>query len=132
MRKLQRTWDQLLIQSGFEKEVHPPASQSHDKFYVPTQEYSPNASQPTISNKGKRVTRLKTLDEPVKSIPSIQKIDVGASRILVGGKHMFPFAHKTYSKRTKGLAKPRVFMEDQQPQKTKEFEDHVQPKEPIT
>jgi hypothetical protein len=40
--KLHKTWDQFLIQSGFEKEVHPPASQSHDKVVVPTQEASPS------------------------------------------------------------------------------------------
>jgi hypothetical protein len=54
MGKLQRTWDQLLIQSGFEKEVHSPATQFHDKIDEPNQEASPSASRPIIPRKGKR------------------------------------------------------------------------------
>jgi hypothetical protein len=109
--------------------VHPPASQSRDKVVVPTQEASPSASQPTISKKGKREACLKTSDEPMKATPTSQQVDEGFSHILGGGKHMFPFAQNTYSKRTKTLAKPKVFMEDQQPETIGEFVDLVHPKE---
>jgi len=67
----------------------------------------------------------------VKAPPTSQQADVGSSHILGGGKHHFPFSHKTYSRRTKRLAKPRVFMEYQQPETTKAFEDLTQCKEPI-
>jgi hypothetical protein len=33
--KLQKTWDQYLIQLGFEKKVHPPTTKSHDKVANP-------------------------------------------------------------------------------------------------
>jgi hypothetical protein len=115
--KLQKTWDQFLIQSGFEKENHSPASQSHGNIVKPDQETPSNVDQSTTAKKGKRATCLKTPDEPVKATSSSQQTDAGSSHILGGGKHPFPFAQKTYSKRAKRLAEPRVSVEDQQPEK---------------
>ena len=73
--KTHKTWGQFLIHSGFKKEVHPPALQSHDKVVVTTQEDSPSSSQPTFSKKDKREARLKTSDELVKSTPTSQQED---------------------------------------------------------
>lgn len=129
--KLQKTWDQFLIQSGFEKEVHPPVAQSHDNVVKSESETPPGTSRSANAKKGKRVAFLKTPDEPIKATSSIQQADAGFSRILGQGKHPFPFAQKNYSKRAKRLVEPRVFMEDQQPKTTMEFEDLVQPEEPI-
>jgi hypothetical protein len=98
--KLQKTWDQYLIQSGFEKKVHPPAVKSHDKVAKPEQGTSSSASQPTTSKKRKRATCVKTPDEPVEAPPTSQQADARSSRILGGGKHPFPFAQKTYSRRS--------------------------------
>ena len=103
-----------MIHSGFEKEVHPLATQFHDKFDEPNQEASPNASQPVIPRKGKREACLKISHEPVEATPTILQADKGSSHILGGGKHMFPYAQKTYSKRTKRLEKPRVLKEDKE------------------
>jgi hypothetical protein len=127
--KLQMTWDRFLIQSGFEKEVHPPATQLHDKIVEPDQEASPSASQPVIPMKGKIKACLKISDKPMKPTPTNLQADEGSSHILGGGKHPFPYAQKTYSKKTKSLAKPRVLKEDQEPEITEEFVDHVQPKD---
>jgi hypothetical protein len=124
--KLQKTWDQFLIQSGFEKEKHSPASQSHGNIVKPDQETPSNVGQSTTAKKGKRAACLKTPDEPVKATSTSQQTDAGSSHILGGGKHPFPFSQKTYSKRAKRLAEPRVSVEDQQPvKKTIEFEDPV-------
>ena len=60
--KLQRTWDQLLIQSEFLKESHPHVTQLHDKIVEPNQEASPNTSQPVIPRKGKREACLNNSD----------------------------------------------------------------------
>jgi len=107
-----------LIQSGFEKEVCLPTAQSHDNVTKTKQETPPSTSQPTTSRKRKIEARSKNTDEPVKATPTSQQVDAGSSHILGGGKNPFPFAQKTYSRRTKRLAKPRVFMEDQQPETT--------------
>jgi hypothetical protein len=119
--KIERTWDQLLIQSWFEKEVHPPTTQFHDKVVEPNQEASPNESKLVIPRKGKREACLNISDEPVEDTPISLQADEGSSNILGGGKHLFPYAHNTYSKRTKRLEKPRVLKEDQEPETIEEF-----------
>jgi hypothetical protein len=126
--KLQSTWDQFLIHSGFEKELHPPTTLLNDKVVEPNQEDSPNTSQPVIPRKGKREACLNILDEPMEDTPNILQEDEGYSHILGGGKDSFPYAQNTYSKRTKRLEKPRVLKEDQELETTEEFVDHVQPK----
>jgi hypothetical protein len=68
--KLQRTWDQFLIQLGFEKEVHPHVTQLYDKVVKPNQEASPNESQPVIPRKGKREACLNISDELVEATPT--------------------------------------------------------------
>jgi hypothetical protein len=50
--KLQKTWDQFLIQLGYEKEKHASASQSHGNIVNPIQEIPSNVSQSTPTNKG--------------------------------------------------------------------------------
>jgi hypothetical protein len=121
-----------LIQSGFEKENHTLVSQSNGNIVKPDQETPFNAFQSTPAKKGKRTSCFETPDEPVKARSSSQQTDVGSSHILGGGKHPFPFAQKTYSKRAKRLAELRVSVEDQQPVKTKkECEYPVHIKEPI-
>jgi hypothetical protein len=129
LEKLQRTWDRFLIQSGFEKEVHPTAIELHDNVPEPNQEASPNASQPVIPRKGKREAYLNISDEPVEATPTSLEIDRGSSHILGGGKHPFPYSQKNCSKRTKRLAKPRVLKEDQECETTEKFVDLVQPKD---
>jgi len=101
--KLKRTWDQFLIHSGFEKENHSLASQSHGNIVNPDQETLSNVGQSTIAKKGKRATCFKTLDKLVKYTSANQETNAGSSHILGGGKHHFPFAHKTYLKRGKRL-----------------------------
>jgi hypothetical protein len=54
----------------------------------------------------------------VEATPTSQQADEGSSHILGGGKHPFPFAQKTYSRRTKRLVKPRVLKEDKKPETT--------------
>jgi hypothetical protein len=51
--KLQKTWDQFLIQSGYEKENHASASQSHGNIVKPDQETPANVGQSTPAKKGK-------------------------------------------------------------------------------
>jgi hypothetical protein len=69
--KLQRTWDTFLIQSGFEKEVHHPITQLHDKIVEPNQEASPSVNQPVIPRKGKRESCLNISNDPMEDTPTI-------------------------------------------------------------
>ena len=62
--------------------------------------------------------------------PTILQEYRGSSHILGGGKNPFPYAQKTYSKRTKWLAKPRVLKEDQEPEIVEFFLYLVQPNDP--
>jgi hypothetical protein len=121
-----------LIQSGYEKENHAYASQSHGNYVKYDQETPANVGQSTPPKKGKRASCFETPDELVKATSSIQQIEVGSSHILGGGKNPFSFAQKTCSKRAKRIAEPMVSVEDQQPIKiVAEIEDLVQIEEPI-
>jgi len=100
----------------------------HDKVTKPTQEASPNVRQRVIPRKGKIEACLNILDEPMEGTPTILQADEGPSHILGGGKHMYPYAQKTYSKRTKRLEKPRVLKEERETETPEEFVDLVQPK----
>jgi hypothetical protein len=71
-----------LIQSGFEKEVHPPVAQSHDNVVKSEQETPPGTNRSANAKKGKRIAFLKTPDEPVKATSTSQQTDAGSSRIL--------------------------------------------------
>jgi hypothetical protein len=90
--KLQKTWDQYLIQLGFENKVHPPTIKSHEKVAKHEQGTSSSAIQPTTSKKRKRETFFHTLDEPVEAPPTSQQEYARSSRILGGGKHPFHFS----------------------------------------
>jgi hypothetical protein len=70
--KLQKTWDQYLIQLSFEKKVHPPVVKSHETVAKLEQGTSYSASQPTTSKKRKRASHVKTPDEPVEAPPTSQ------------------------------------------------------------
>jgi hypothetical protein len=72
---------------------------------------------------------VKISDEPVEAPPTSQQEDAGSSCILGGGKHPFPFAQKTYSRRTQRQVKPRVLGEDKKPETTEELVEPVQPKD---
>jgi hypothetical protein len=50
--KLQKIWDQFLIQSGYEKENHAFASQSHVNIVKPDQETPASVIQSTPAKKG--------------------------------------------------------------------------------
>jgi hypothetical protein len=68
-----------LIQSGFEKKVHPSDEKSHDKGAKPEQETSSSTIQPTTSKKRKREACVKTPYEPVEAPPTSQQADAGSS-----------------------------------------------------
>jgi hypothetical protein len=51
------------------------------------------------------------------TLTSLQ-VDKGSSHILGGGKHPFPYAQKTYYRRTKRLEKPRLLKEDKEHETT--------------
>jgi hypothetical protein len=127
--KLQKTWDKFLIQSGFEKKVYPSTAKSHDKGANLEQETSSSTNRSTNAKKRKRTTCVKISDEPVEAPPTSQQENEGSSRILGGGKHPFPFAQKTYSRRTQRQVKSRVLGEDKKPETTKELVEPVQPKD---
>jgi hypothetical protein len=53
----------------------------------------------------------------------------GLSRILGRGKHPFPFAHKTYSRRSQRQIKPRILGEDKTYDIIEKLVELVQPKD---
>ena len=88
---MQKTWDQYLIQWGFEKKVHPPTIKSHEKVAKPGKVMSSSVSQTVTSNKRKRKFCVKTPNEPMEAPPTTEQEDERFSRILGGGKNHFPF-----------------------------------------
>jgi hypothetical protein len=62
--------------------------------------------------------------------PTSHQAYAGSSRILGGGKHPFPFAQNTYSRRSQRHVKPRVLGDqDKKSKTTKKLVEPVQPKD---
>lgn len=70
--KLQKTWDQFLIQLGYEKENHASASHSHRNIVKHDKKTPTKVGQSTPARKGKRTTCFETPNEPVKTTSASQ------------------------------------------------------------
>jgi hypothetical protein len=84
---------------GFEKEVHPPATKSHDNVVKVEQETPPNTVQSANAKKAKRESCYNISDEPMEAAPTSLHENERSSHILGGGKNPFHFSQRTYSRR---------------------------------